>query len=87
MLLRGITAGRHAAHGYKRYVSNVDILNRNSARANRRHGGRRGGNIFFVRLWNLTFARVNGKARLGWWGPGRRLEIDLSQFGETPDTK
>lgn len=86
MLLRGSTATRHASQGYKRYVSSVDVLNRNIARANRRHGGTRGGTIFYVRLFSLTFARVNGTVRLGWWGPGRRLEIDLSEFGETPET-
>lgn len=84
--LREFAADRQVRQGYKRYMSNVDALNRNSLRGNRRHGGEHCGSIFYVRLSGLTFARINGKARLGWWGPGRRLEIDLSEFGTTPET-
>ena len=66
--------------GHTHMVSWIDVLNRNQIRANQSLGGHLVGHLFAVRCLGLTFLRLNGVSRVGWWGFGRRLELGMDDL-------
>ena len=73
-----------ARGGYTRCLSVVDALNRNVIRAGAKGDASLVGQIWFVRVFGLTFVRIDRAVRIGWWGLGRRLTLSMSNLGGSP---
>ncbi len=82
--VRGFAARDLAREGNCRIVSNIDALNRSSLRARAKTGSVALGRFFWVRLLGVTLVVLNGRLRIGRWGPQRRLALATEIFrGET----
>ena len=66
--------------GHTRMLSWIDVLNRNQIHANESLGGHLVGHLFAVRCLGLTYLRLNGASRIGWWGFGRRLKLSVADL-------
>lgn len=77
--LKSFSSAEHARNGVRQAIGAIDLLNRNSLKASLRQNQIFGG-FWFVRVLGLTILRAPGYTRIGWWGPGRRLELPLAIF-------
>jgi len=73
--IKATAAAAAAESGYRRLVSRVDCLNRNSLRANRAIGSREVARGWVVRLLGVSLVVFRGRWRLGCWTPGRPLRL------------
>ena len=66
-----------AQAGYVRIISTVDLLNRNSLRADEKVGYERIGKVFAWRILGFGGIFCRGKARLGWWTSKHPLALPV----------
>ncbi len=80
----GPRVNRHVSHecaraGYVRLVSTVDLLNRNSLRADEKVGYERIGKVFVWRILGFGGIFCRGKARFGWWTGKHPLSLPVAE--------
>lgn len=81
----GPRVNRHVSHecaraGYVRIVSTVDLLNRNSLRADEKVGYERIGRVFVWRVLGFGGIFCRGMARFGWWTGKHPLSLPVAEI-------